>query len=119
MTQPQPDIVPLEILPAATPGAVVSMNLAVPIKAAFEAAHTAAGFATDHARNAIAAAVECGQLLLRQKASLPHGAWQQWLNENCPEIAAETARRYMRLAKRSQETDLSDAISLRQAYLAT
>lgn len=119
MTQPLPDSPALEILPAPSLGSVVSINLAVPIKIAFAAAHQSAQSATDHARNAITNAVDCGQLLARQKASLPHGAWLEWLAQHCPEIAAETARRYMRLAKRSQETDLTDAVSLRQAYLAT
>ncbi len=53
------------------------------------------------------------------KASLPHGEWLDWLGVNCPEICDRTARRYIRLANRTHVSDLSDAHSLRKAYLAT
>ena len=120
MTKPQPDsAIALEVLPPATPGALLSIDLSASINAAFATARSAADSATDQARAAITAAVQCGDLLTRQKASIPHGAWLAWLADHCPAISAETARRYMRLAKRSQETDLTDAASLRQAYLAT
>jgi len=124
MTKPQPEPVVLEVvspaaaLPAAAP-AVLPMDLSFSINAAFAAARAAAGSATEHAARAVAAAVECGDLLVRQKASLPHGGWLPWLAAHCPQISAETARRYMRLAKRSRVTDLTAASSLRQAYLAT
>ena len=122
MTKPKPIV--LEVLPPDTAaheggGAMLSIDLSAPINAAFITARTAADSATDQARHAITAAVECGDLLTRQKASLPHGSWLPWLAEHCPDISVETGRRYMRLAKRSQVTDLTDATSLRQAYLAT
>ena len=98
---------------------VVPQNLSASINAAFATARTAADSATHEARAAITAAVQCGDLLTRQKASVPHGTWLAWLAAHCPAISAETARRYMRLSKRSQVTDLTDATSLRQAYLAT
>ena len=125
MTKPQPKpITDLEVLPPdtttpATQGALLNFDLSASINAAYLAARAAADNATDHARAAITSAVQCGDLLLRQKASLPHGAWLPWLAQHCPDISAETARRYMRLSKRSQVTDLTDATSLRQAYLAT
>lgn len=125
MTKPQPKpVAALEVLPPdhatpATTGALLNFDLSASINAAYLAARAAADNATDQARAAITSAVECGDLLLRQKASLPHGAWLPWLAQHCPDISAETARRYMRLSKRSQETDLTDATSLRQAYLAT
>ena len=123
MTKQQPEpATDLEVLPRdvpGTPGALLIFDLSASINAAFAAARSAADSATYQARAAITAAVECGDLLTRQKASLPHGAWLPWLADHCPDISAETARRYMRLAKRSRETDLTDASSLRQAYLAT
>jgi hypothetical protein len=132
MNPPPPDPVTLEVLPSFAEGppaaldatsetspAVLPVDLSFSINAAFVAARAAAGAARDHAAEAVAAAVECGDLLVRQKASLPHGAWLPWLAEHCPGISAETARRYMRLAKRSRVTDLTEASSLRQAYLAT
>jgi len=114
----QPDTAPLEIVQPSTPGVVLSIDLAASINAAFTASRAAADSANGQARLAITAAVECGELLSRQKASLPHGAWQPWLAENCPEISFETARRYMRLAKRSELTDLTEAPNLHRAYLA-
>ncbi|BET67416.1 hypothetical protein ASA1KI_23340 [Opitutales bacterium ASA1] len=122
MTKPQPDpAATLEVLPPepTTGGRLLSIDLSTSINAAYVAARAAADSATDKARDAILSAVQCGDLLTRQKASLPHGAWLPWLADHCPDISAETARRYMRLAKRSQVTDLTDATSLRQAYLAT
>jgi hypothetical protein len=119
MTKPQPKpAADLEVLPAGLL-ATLPFDLSASINAAFVAARTAAASATDQARAAITSAIECGDLLVRQKASVPHGAWLPWLTDHCPDISAETARRYMRLAKRSQATDLTDATSLRQAYLAT
>lgn len=108
----------LEVLPPVLP-ATLPIDLSASINAAFATARTAADSATHEARAAITAAVQCGDLLTRQKASVPHGAWLAWLAAHCPAISAETARRYMRLSKRSQVTDLTDATSLRQAYLAT
>lgn len=125
MTKPKPKLVaPLEVLPPDTTapdpqGAMLSIDLSASINAAFATARTAADSATNEARSAITAAVQCGDLLTRQKASVPHGTWLDWLATHCPDISAETARRYMRLSKRSQVTDLTDAASLRQAYLAT
>jgi hypothetical protein len=125
MTKPKPKLVaPIEVLPPDTAapdtqGAMLSIDLSASINAAFATARTAADSATTEARAAITAAVQCGDLLTRQKASVPHGTWLDWLATHCPDISAETARRYMRLSKRSHETDLTDATSLRQAYLAT
>jgi len=119
MTKPQPKFAAaLEILPPVLP-ATLPIDLSASINAAFATARSAADSATNEARAAISAAVQCGDLLTRQKASVPHGAWLDWLAAYCPAISAETARRYMRLAKRSHVTDLTDATSLRQAYLAT
>lgn len=115
--QPQPEsAITLEVI---EPSTVVSIDLSAAINVAFEEAHGIAADATERAKQAIAKAIECGGLLLRQKASLPHGAWLPWLAAHCPQISARTARRYMRLADRTHVADLDDAKSLRQAYLAT
>ena len=97
----------------------LSLNLAAEINAAFSEAGATAAAATLNAHQAVARALECGHLLNRQKDVLPHGTWQDWLAAHCPALSSPTARRYMRLAKRSQVTDLSDAGGLRQAYIAT
>lgn len=39
-----------------------------------------------------------GELLLKVKAQLPHGAWMLWLCETCPFISETSARGYMRVA---------------------
>ena len=101
MTKPQPKFAAvLEVLPPVLP-ATLPIDLSASINAAFATARSAADSATHEARAAITAAVQCGDLLTRQKASVPHGAWLAWLAAHCPVISAETARRYMRLSKRS------------------
>ena len=97
----------------------IAVDLSVAINAAFAEAHATAAVATTNARLALAQAMECGRLLIRQKECLRHGDWQPWLAANCPRISLGTARCYMRLAKRSAGADLSEATGLRQAYLAT
>src|SRR5947207_1242560 len=42
-------------------------------------------------------AFEAGDLLNKAKASVPHGNFAQWLEENC-KLSERTAVRYMRLA---------------------
>lgn len=119
MTAPQPESpVVFEVVPS-TRSQIVSIDLSTAIIDAYREARGIAADATSRAKHAIAKAVECGGLLLRQKESLPHGEWQPWLAKHCPEISASTARRYMRLANRAQMTGLEGAANLRQAYLAT
>lgn len=103
----------------ASPPDSLVVDLSAEINAAFAEARTTAAAATTNAKQAVACALECGRLLNRQKESLPHGEWQPWLAAHCPDISAPTARRYMRLAKRSHDHSLDDAVGLRQAYLAT
>src|SRR5690554_5121324 len=120
MTAPQPHEPANALDVVTTPSAeVVAIDLSAAINTAFHEARGIAADATTRAKHAIAKAVECGGLLLRQKESLPHGAWLPWLAEQCPDISARTARRYMRLAERTHVANLEDASSLRQAYLAT
>lgn len=96
----------------------IVVNLAEQINLAFEQSVALATQAKDQASTAIAKALECGQLLLQQKAALKHGGWLEWLAANCPKICERTARRYMGVAKRTHVADLNDATTLRQAYLA-
>ena len=121
MTSRNVDLSALEILPPVKNegGGVHSIDLSEAINVAYATAQTLAGSAREKAQHAIAAAIDCGTLLERQKASLPHGEWLDWLGVNCPEICDRTARRYIRLANRTHVSDLSDAHSLRKAYLAT
>ena len=121
MTAPKTKPVSLEIIPSVATGGgiVLSIDLALAINAAFTTAQTLAGSAREKAQHAIVAAIDCGRLLERQKGSLPHGAWSDWLAVNCPEISARTAQRYIRLSKTTHVSFFNDAQSLRQAYLTT
>jgi hypothetical protein len=105
--------------PKPNPEPGIALNLATEINAAYVEAHGLANDATVKARDAVARGLECGRLLNRQKETLAHGEWQRWLAANCPAISFSTAKRYMKLAKRSHGTLLADAAGLRQAYLAT
>lgn len=97
----------------------LQINLAEQIRKAFRDANRIAADARTVASEAVAKAIQCGQLLLEQKAALGHGSWLEWLDANVPEIGDRTARKYMALAKRNYDSDLTDSASLRQAYLAT
>jgi len=97
----------------------LKINLAEQIREAFRDANRLATDARAVASDAVAKAIQCGQLLLQQKESLGHGSWLEWLDTNVPEISEWTARRYMALAKRAHVPDLNDAATVRQAYIAT
>jgi hypothetical protein len=96
----------------------IVVNLAEQINRTYEESVALATQAKDQATTAITKALECGNLLLQQKAALQHGGWLEWLDANCPQIDERTARRYMGLAKRTHVSDLNEAATLRQAYLA-
>jgi hypothetical protein len=97
----------------------IEINLAPQILETYRESNRLADEAKGYASEAVAKAVQCGQLLLQQKAALQHGTWLDWLATNLSEINERTARRYMALANRTHVTDLNDAASVRQAYLAT
>jgi len=87
-----------------TMSAVTAADLATEICAEHEAARRSAG-------NALAHAMRAGELLLRAKAQLEHGAFGPWLEANVG-FSDRTARGYMRLAgldeaKRQRVADLS------------
>ena len=54
--------------------------------------------ATEHATSAILHAMAAGDLLLKAKERLPHGAWLPWLADSCA-LSERTAQRYMALAR--------------------
>jgi len=63
-------------------------------------------------RQAVGHAIRCGELLVRAKATVPHGRWLTWLQGNTT-VSARTAQLYMRVAERRDE--LADGVSLREA----
>jgi hypothetical protein len=110
----------------------IQINLSEQILAAHAQAHAFAEQAKGYASDAVAKAVECGQLLIQQKAALGHGSWLDWLARNLPEIKRETVRKYMKIAKVAYGSiakadkeeiatsggNLKDASSLRQPFVA-
>lgn len=68
----------------------VTPNIAAEIERHHLLAARHADAAIDHARKA-------GELLIKVKASLQHGAWLDWLSNNCT-VSARQAQRYIRVA---------------------
>lgn len=97
----------------------LQLNLADQISRTYEESVRFAKDAQTQMNQAVALAIECGNLLQQQKDSLKHGGWLDWLREHCPEVSKRTAQRYMKLAKTSRVSHLEDANSIRQAYIAT
>lgn len=58
--------------------------------------------------------VSAGTALREVKASVPHGRWERWLEENTS-LSSRTARRYMRIAKAGLKTDTVAKLGLRGA----
>ena len=81
----------------------IQINLSVEIAAAYTQATSLADTAKGQASLAVQKAIECGQLLMRQKETIGHGGWLEWLEFNVPQIAEKTAQNYMRLAKSATE----------------
>ena len=54
--------------------------------------------AQSHATKALDHAKQAGELLLKVKATIGHGGWLRWLEENC-EVSARQAQRYMGVAE--------------------
>jgi hypothetical protein len=109
----------------------LQINLSEQIRAAHAEAAAIADEAKGFASRAVSKALECGRLLLQQKAALGHGSWLEWVNENLSDISYETLARYMRVAKAalpqpatqagsnlSPVTILENAQTLKQAYVA-
>jgi hypothetical protein len=65
----------------------------------------------------IQSAINAGEHLTAVKKLAGHGKWLPFLKENLPSLSAETAQRYMRLAKASHVTDLTKCQTLTQAYI--
>ena len=56
------------------------------------------GQTINSARTTLESARDAGQLLITAKSEVDHGRWAAWLDENCPDIAGRTARKYMQIA---------------------
>jgi hypothetical protein len=65
-------------------------------------AHASAIEAT---QTALSYAIDAGEMLNQAKKLMPHGEWQTWLVEHCPDISDRTARLYMLLAKNATKLE--------------
>jgi len=108
----------------------LQINLAEQIRAKHTEAAAIAEQAKGFASQAVAKALECGRLLIQQKAALGHGSWIEWRAEHLPDISHNTVSKYMRLAKAIEAMphaddsnfthglNLLDATSARKAFIA-
>ena len=75
----------------------------------------------DTNKSAVQRAISLGRTLSQAKEKIGHGKWEKWLNDNCREISARTAQRYMKLADSSEvraalgKNDTVSDLSLRAA----
>ena len=79
----------------------LELNYAPQIRFAHTEAARLADFAKDYAAQAVNKALECGGLLIDQKASVGNAGWTEWLQRHLPGVPPETLSRYMRAAKLS------------------
>ncbi len=79
-----------------------------------EVANSAASSAEKHASDAVECAIACGRSLLAAKEQVGHGGWCDWVERNLS-FSPQTARKYMKVAKRNHGFVLEGVQSLRQA----
>ena len=91
-------------------------TLARTIASRCDAAEKLAKLAVDKCNEAVAEAILAGHALNEAKTIVGHGEWLPWLKEHCTRVKERTARKYMALANRHHDADLTGA-SLRQAYI--
>jgi hypothetical protein len=65
---------------------------------------------------ALAAAMQAGQLLLKQKQTIGRGSWVTWIRTNF-HGSQVSAYRYMALARETKDPGMVKDLSLRQAYV--
>lgn len=65
---------------------------------------------------ALSAAIQAGQLLLKQKKAIGRGSWVTWIQTNF-QGSQVTAYRYMALAREIKDPSTVKDLSLRQAYV--
>jgi hypothetical protein len=73
-----------------------ALDIASRINALHEKAEALSKLAKDKAQEAIKVAIECGKLLVEQRASMEHGKWLPWVDTHC-HFAIRTGQRYIKL----------------------
>ena len=69
----------------------------------------------DANKTVVQRAISFGRTLSQAKEKVGHGKWEKWLNDNCRDISARTAQRYMKLADSPEvraELGKNDTVSL-------
>jgi hypothetical protein len=94
----------------------VGVDLASEIKLAHSESCAALSRVRSTGAAAVAKAIECGHLLLRQRRHVASRDWRRWLRENCPELSRETVRCYIHCAENADKIELGSVASLRHAY---
>jgi Protein of unknown function (DUF3102) len=69
--------------------------------------------ADKHWQSAVHHAIRAGEGLIEAKATLRHGQWLPWLEENFPGFSARSAQNYMRLAR--NRNAVADLPTIREA----
>ena len=101
------------------PGPSLS-DLATRINAEFAAIQKAD---RDTNKTVVQRAITFGRTLCQAKEEVGHGKWEKWLNDNCRDISARTAQRYMKLADSPEvraeigKNDTVSVLSLRAALV--
>jgi len=70
------------------------------------------------AETAVAASIRVGELLIEAKEKVPHGQFQQWLNDHC-DIGLRQAQRYLSLAKKAKTVEPGDSVFVGAASMAS
>jgi len=103
----------------APPSAAPSLtDLATKINSEFAAIQKAD---QDANKTVVQRAITFGRTLSQAKAKVGHGKWEKWLNDNCRDVSARTAQRYMKLADSPEvraalgKNDTVSVLSLRAA----
>lgn len=73
--------------------------------------------AQKHGRAAYEAALECGNLLLQIKETMPYGDFGNWLEKNASGVSTSTWYNYMKLARIPTVGILDEQKRLKKAYL--
>ena len=63
-----------------------------------------------HASEAMKHALRCGDLLIKAKATAPHGHWLPWLRQNIT-FSERTAQGYMRIAQRFNRPQIRNSVA--------
>lgn len=92
-------------------------ELATKIREAYSKEQEADGMVVDWKAKQLKAGIEMGEYLLEAKSLLePFKGFVKWCRDNFPDLSQRTLNRYMKVARNKDETHVSQAKGLRQAY---